>query len=554
MAEVKILNETPDNATIQTNQGEQVTVPKNSPLFANFMDKLKTAVNPETYVRLNPTEEQLAEVAARNAPPAMSPVPEVSPEEAVQDQAGIGADVASGTTEMQYGEPLPGSGLVTPANPDPSRPAPTGPVAPVGAVAAPMVPPVQYATETQKTTGKTTKGDTVRPEDAKAIKTATDNLETISRAQVASDAAFQDLATEQMKQEATRLKLANAADAKRERDQIQAQANWLSNIRSTIKEYEGMKVDPNRMYGNLSTGNKIASSVALFLGAFGAGASGGPNLAMDVLNKAIDRDIDAQKANIDTKKNAIDLKRGAYQDLLQLTGNADAARKAEEIRLSNVALKQLEVIKEMSKNPQAALQAEKGIEAIRLQQAEKMAELQKMSVTDATSTVVGQKPLVAAAPKPLENASKDTIDKINNYTNAIQYLRELKGVAEKNKSKMGPVKGRMSAWAATLGVEDAGQADLGQRILQSVAEKTRAISGAASTDAEAERLSKTLGRLQDNPEAFFKKLDNELAKMEREYDNVYKQQAGFANLPNKIIDTAEDRARADEKAKRTRRE
>ncbi len=67
---------------------------------------------------------------------------------------------------------------------------------------------------------------------------------------------------------------------------------------SQSKEAE---VDPDRWWNNKSTGGKILAGVGMFLGGVGGGAQGtGRNVALEVMNKAIDDDMRAQSANIKT--------------------------------------------------------------------------------------------------------------------------------------------------------------------------------------------------------------------------------------------------------------
>jgi hypothetical protein len=64
------------------------------------------------------------------------------------------------------------------------------------------------------------------------------------------------------------------------------------------------KVDPNRYWNNMSTAGKIGSSIALALGGLAGGLNKtGQNVALTSINNAIDRDIDAQKANINQNNN-----------------------------------------------------------------------------------------------------------------------------------------------------------------------------------------------------------------------------------------------------------
>lgn len=56
-------------------------------------------------------------------------------------------------------------------------------------------------------------------------------------------------------------------------------------------------INNNRYWENLDTGSKIQTGVALFLGGLGQGLVGGENPAIQFLQKAIDRDIEKQKAD-----------------------------------------------------------------------------------------------------------------------------------------------------------------------------------------------------------------------------------------------------------------
>lgn len=65
------------------------------------------------------------------------------------------------------------------------------------------------------------------------------------------------------------------------------------------------KIDPKRLWNNADTGTKIAASIGMILGGMGAGMTRGPNYALQVIERAIDRDIDAQKSNLAKKENLL---------------------------------------------------------------------------------------------------------------------------------------------------------------------------------------------------------------------------------------------------------
>lgn len=80
------------------------------------------------------------------------------------------------------------------------------------------------------------------------------------------------------------------------------------------------KIDPNRLWNNKDTGTKIVNTIGLILGGLGASsATGGKNLAVEAMNHAIERDVDAQKANQSNQMNL-------YKMNLEATHNAEEAR------------------------------------------------------------------------------------------------------------------------------------------------------------------------------------------------------------------------------------
>lgn len=60
------------------------------------------------------------------------------------------------------------------------------------------------------------------------------------------------------------------------------------------------KVDPDRFWNSKSTGDKIMVGLGLLLGGVGSGLTGGANPVIDMINKAIDRDLAAQKVDLET--------------------------------------------------------------------------------------------------------------------------------------------------------------------------------------------------------------------------------------------------------------
>lgn len=62
------------------------------------------------------------------------------------------------------------------------------------------------------------------------------------------------------------------------------------------------KVDPNRVWATADIGQRVAAGIGILLSGIGSGLGGGPNMALQVIDRTIDRDIDAQKTNLEHQK------------------------------------------------------------------------------------------------------------------------------------------------------------------------------------------------------------------------------------------------------------
>lgn len=88
-------------------------------------------------------------------------------------------------------------------------------------------------------------------------------------------------------------------------------------------EIETFKIDPNKMWSNMSTGNKVLAGLSIFLGGFDPS---GQNKALGIIQNSIDRDVDAQKAQYAKL-------RDKKQDLNSLYGRMMDKFKDEKIAL-----------------------------------------------------------------------------------------------------------------------------------------------------------------------------------------------------------------------------
>jgi hypothetical protein len=136
--------------------------------------------------------------------------------------------------------------------------------------------------------------------------------------------------------------------AERAREEQQRIVGQIDELSAEIRDFQ---VDPDRLWKQKGTAAEIGAAIAQALGAFGAGLTGGPNYAMQIIQTAIDRDIQAQRDDIANK-------RGSLQDL---RGSLDVARTitADEVEQAEVArILSLEAVKARAESLSLRTQSE----------------------------------------------------------------------------------------------------------------------------------------------------------------------------------------------------
>lgn len=149
------------------------------------------------------------------------------------------------------------------------------------------------------------------------------------------------------------LSVSKAADAARmERDQIAKEqaafgvrqeakeleqkqvATYEKELKKEVDAFKKEKIDPDKFFkdedGNENYGKRIMASIAMAMGAFGSGMTGGPNHAAKIITDQINNDISAQRANLQTMKEGIGEKRTNFARLREKFKDNDLAYLADK--------------------------------------------------------------------------------------------------------------------------------------------------------------------------------------------------------------------------------
>ena len=120
-------------------------------------------------------------------------------------------------------------------------------------------------------------------------------------------------------------KISEASQVEAVRSKMKFAEGALNTATEKLKNWE---IDPQRAFPNAFS--KIAAVIGVAMGAYAQGLSGGklPNTALQIVNTAIDRDIDAQKTEYAKLKGLVDEKRNVYGMAMRLLGDE---RQADEL-------------------------------------------------------------------------------------------------------------------------------------------------------------------------------------------------------------------------------
>jgi hypothetical protein len=106
-------------------------------------------------------------------------------------------------------------------------------------------------------------------------------------------------------------------------------------LKDAMADVDNFKIDPKRVFGNDSW-RSIGAAIAAGIGAYASALTGQPNFALQIIDKAIDRDIDAQKEELLKKKGKVGEIRNAYQDNLQRFKDEEMAEAATRMQQTAV--------------------------------------------------------------------------------------------------------------------------------------------------------------------------------------------------------------------------
>lgn len=121
-----------------------------------------------------------------------------------------------------------------------------------------------------------------------------------------------------------------------------------------VADIQNQHFDPQRVWSNKGTAQKASAILGMILGGIGSGLTHQPNAALAVLEKQIDRDIEAQKMDLGKKESLL-------ADNFRQTGNLFHAEQLTRLQMSAALEGQMKLAAARSGSPMAQAQADQAI-------------------------------------------------------------------------------------------------------------------------------------------------------------------------------------------------
>lgn len=206
-------------------------------------------------------------------------------------------------------------------------------------------------------------------------------------------------------------------------------------IEAKTQEFNSMSVTSDRYFGSEGSGSKVMAALGIALGALGTGLTGKDYNVAGILQKLVDNDIEAQKANISKAGQALEQQRGGLKDYMDITGSQDAAYHLETARILEGIGKQFDAVAAGSADAAVKAKAAQGKQLVAAKAMEAKVQGYKIVKTHTEQTA----PMKGGA--MLEDITDGVDTEVRQKIDGMDALAKIK--AMKKDVDTGPIMGRI---------------------------------------------------------------------------------------------------------------
>lgn len=427
------------------------------------------------------------------APMVAEPILEDIPADTVSPAAN--AEIASMATRLE----LPTGGASEGLDQLPQSAAPITPM--VGTSAPKANPPVNVAPAVSPFATQTEETRTRKIVDPAALKTIEDTAKSIAANQYKAGEVEEKVLENTAQRDATKSKLIDEQARIQQEGADRAAQLWKdyeAKSGAMIQDYLDSNIRPPGIYdGNL--GQNILAGISIAMGSIGGSLLGtNQNVALDIINKAIDRDIDAQKANLGKKRDAINML-GVQYEAARRAGMDETQAK---LTSKAYALDQVAAFYDAKANELKQPLAKQNAEIARdktLQEAARVkADLTASTVTTQTKQIASPTSAANVSLEPKEKERVTDAQKMLNFIDEVRAMRQA-GLG-------GAISDRVQDWLAPVGLGNEEEQRYLARVGAANSQYRKMVSGLTVSDKERVELLKQFPTPGDTDAQFYGKL------------------------------------------------
>jgi hypothetical protein len=218
----------------------------------------------------------------------------------------------------------------------------------------------------------------------------------------------------------------------REQNRQKHMTEQSAKLQKLADQYSSSTIDPKHFWADKNAAQKVSIGIGMFLGGLG----GGPNQAVQLIENAIGRDIDAQKANVDKLGKQVSAQQNVYQNMREQFGDDRQAEAATRLMYLNKVQTQLQQVASQYKGPQIMAQAKEAYGKLEIEKQGAMqtwaaaaAQSQQFSSSDEMTRKIAGLPKEQQA-KAIEEmgtlqSTKSAIDTVQKSMNAAYSLQNV---------------------------------------------------------------------------------------------------------------------------------
>ena len=181
---------------------------------------------------------------------------------------------------------------------------------------------------------------------------------------------------------------AEQIESKERHEEQQAEIrSRMGEVQKVTDALMNAEIDAGRLWSSKGAASKMSGILSVMMGAASQSISGGPNTGLNMMNKAIENDIAAQKATFATRAKGVAEARGMLTLARQMSDDDLEADEKFRLWTKESAIMRLEELGNLSKSEQASSNAQMAVGQLKMDTARHKAALQQMAQDKVTNAV-----------------------------------------------------------------------------------------------------------------------------------------------------------------------